>query len=100
MCSKGRIVLLDLKRVGDRTGKFEIEMNFLYDKDISIGPVTSVNCLACEGTSRLVVGAGAEITLEQWGNDILTQVGFYHCYMHVQDVVIFKNFLLIKIITN
>ena len=43
-----------------------------------------------------MVGAGAEITIEQWGSDKLVQIGFYHCYMQVQDIVIFKNFLLLS----
>ena len=60
-----------IRRVGDRRAKFELE------------PVSSVSCLASEGKSRLVVGAGAEITIEQWGSDKLVQIGFYHCYMQV-----------------
>jgi cleavage and polyadenylation specificity factor subunit 1 len=96
VCSKGRILLFQLRRVGDRTAKFELELNFVYDKEITIGPVTSVSCLASEGKSRLVVGAGAEITIEQWGSDKLVQIGFYHCYMQVQDIIIFKNFLLLS----
>ena len=60
VCSKGRILLFQLRRVGDRTAKFELELNFVHDKEITIGPVTSVSCLASQGKSRLVVGAGAE----------------------------------------
>lgn len=96
VASKGRLILLDIKRSGDRTGKFEAEMNFLYDKDMSLGPVTNVNCLSAEGKNRLIVGAGAEITIEQWGSGKLTQIGFYHCNMQVQDLIIFKNFLLLS----
>ncbi len=94
--SKGRIVLFEIKRIGDRTGKYEAELNFVYEKEMSLGPVTDITCLTAEGRSRLIVGAGAEITIEQWGNDKLTQVGFFHCYMQVQDILIFKNFLLLS----
>jgi len=94
--SKGRLLLFQLKRIGDRTAKFELEMNFVYDKEISLGPVTSVNCLTADGNSRLAVGAGAEITIEQWGSEKLTQVGFFHCNMQVQDIVLFKNFLILS----
>ncbi len=94
--SKGRIILFELKRIGDRTRNFELELNFFYDKKISLGPVTSVGCLIAEGKSRMVIGAGAEINIEQWGGNKLTQVGFFHCYMQVQDIVIFKNFLLLS----
>lgn len=94
--SRGRIILFQLRRTGDRTAKFELELHFLYDKEISLGPVTALNGLTCEGKSRLIVGAGAEITLEQWGSDKLTQVGFFHCYMQIQDVIVFKNFILLS----
>jgi Pre-mRNA cleavage and polyadenylation specificity factor len=94
--SRGRIILFQLRRTGDRTAKFELELHFVYDKEISLGPVTALNGLTCEGKSRLIVGAGAEITLEQWGSDKLTQVGFFHCYMQIQDVIVFKNFILLS----
>ena len=63
---------------------------------MSLGPVTSVGCLLADGKGRMIVGAGAEITIEQWGNGKLTQVGFFHCYMQVQDIVIFKNFVILS----
>jgi len=92
--SKGRILLFELNGSNDTTRKPEI--NFLYDKDMSLGPVTSLACLSCENKKRLVVGAGAEITLEQWGNGKLTQVGFFHARMYVQEIILFKNFMLIS----
>lgn len=94
--SKGRILLFELKRIGDQKDAHEIEMSFLYEKEISVGPVTSITQLTTEGKGRLVVGAGAEITVEQWGVGKLTQVGFFHAHMQVQDIVMFKNFFLLS----
>ena len=95
--SRGRILLFELNKTStEADDTVEAELQFLYDKEISIGPVTSLNNLTCEGKSRLVVGAGAEVTLEQWGNGKLLQVGFFHANMHVQDVVLFKNFFLLS----
>ena len=94
--SKGRILLFELKRSVDKNEGGEAELNFLYDKEISIGPVTSLNNLTCKNKSRLVVGAGAEITIEQWGDGKLLQVGFFHANMHVQDIVLFKTFFLLS----
>lgn len=94
--SKGRILLFELKRIGDQKDAHEIEMSFLYEKEISMGPVTSITQLTTEGKGRLVVGAGAEITVEQWGLGKLTQVGFFHAHMQVQDIVMFKNFFLLS----
>lgn len=90
--SKGRILIFDFKRNTDD----EIELNFINDKELQLGPVTSLNLLSCDLKKRLVVGAGAEITIEQWGNGKLTQVGFFHAYMHVQEVTIFKTFFLLS----
>lgn len=94
--SKGRVLLFELKRTGDQKNAHEIEMSFLYEKEISVGPVTSITQLTAEGKGRLVVGAGAEITVEQWGVGKLTQVGFFHAHMQVQDIVMFKNFFLLS----
>jgi len=80
----------------DEDGNSGAQLNFLYDKEIPIGPVTSLNNLTCENKSRLVVGAGAEVTIEQWGNGKLLQVGFFHANMHVQDIILFKTFFLLS----
>jgi len=93
--SKGRILLFEIKRTSDNDRR-AAEINFLYEKDILLGPVTCLVCLSCENKNRLVVGAGAEITVEQWGNEKLTQVGFFHANMQVQDIVLFKTFLLLS----
>jgi cleavage and polyadenylation specificity factor subunit 1 len=94
--SRGRILLFDVTKISENTDSVKAELTFVYDKDISIGPVTCLNNLTCENKSRLVVGAGAEITIEQWGNGKLLQVGFFHANMHVQDVVLFKTFFLLS----
>lgn len=89
-------MLFDLKRSDDDGDSgVEAELSFVYDKEIAIGPVTTLNNLTCENKSRLVVGAGAEVTIEQWGNGKLLQVGFFHANMHVQEIVLFKTFFLL-----
>ena len=95
--SRGRILLFELKRTSpEHSDTVEATLNFVYEKGISIGPVTCLNNLTCENKSRLVVGAGAEVTIEQWGNGKLLQVGFFHANMHVQDIVLFKTFFLLS----
>ena len=95
VASRGRILLFQVKRAGNAIDS-DSEFVFVYDKEISIGPVTSLSNLTCENKSRLVVGAGAEVTIEQWGNGKLLQVGFYHAKMHVQDIVLFKTFFVLS----
>jgi cleavage and polyadenylation specificity factor subunit 1 len=92
--SRGRVLLLDVKPT--KYESFGAEINLLYEKEISGGPVTSVHTLASENCSRLIVGAGNEITIEQWGGGKLTQVGFFHCHMQVQDITVLKTFLLLS----
>lgn len=52
-----------------------LELLLSSEKDMALGPVTSLSSLKSEDRYRIVVGAGAEITVEQWGNGKLTQVG-------------------------
>jgi len=97
VASRGRILLFQVKASSsDQNSETSAEISFFYDKEISIGPVTTLNNLICENQSRLVVGAGAEVTIEQWGNGKLLQVGFFHAQMHVQDIVLFKTFFLLS----
>ena len=63
----------------------------MYEKDTLLGPVTCLVCLSCENKNRLVIGARAEIAVEQWGDGKLTRVGFFHANMQVQDIVLFKH---------
>jgi hypothetical protein len=46
----------------------------VYNRNIFHGPVSTVSCLEEEGNNRLVIGAGADVNVEQWGNERLTQV--------------------------
>ena len=97
--AKGRILLFNVSRNTDEEiekGEPQAEMTFIYDKDIALGPVTSLSCLTSEGKNRLVVGAGAEITIEQWTGAKLVQVGFFHVNMQVQRINLFKTFFLLS----
>lgn len=97
--AKGRILLFNVSRNTDEEiekGEPQAEMTFIYDKDIALGPVTSLSCLMSEGKNRLVVGAGAEITIEQWTGAKLLQVGFFHVNMQVQRINLFKTFFLLS----
>lgn len=108
--SRGRILLFEIKRTTDSSNNNTNDsnngnknknnkvaaINFVYEKDILLGPVTCLVCLSCENKNRLVVGAGAEITVEQWGDQKLTQVGFFHANMQVQSMLLFKTFLLLS----
>ncbi|KAL3921231.1 MAG: hypothetical protein SGILL_002856 [Bacillariaceae sp.] len=91
VASKGRCLMFEVKRSKENT-----ELNFLYDKKIHHGPVTSLTCLISEGNRRLIIGAGADVNIEQWGNDKLTQVGFFRATMQVLDIKLFKNFFILS----
>ncbi|KAL3923069.1 MAG: hypothetical protein SGILL_001862, partial [Bacillariaceae sp.] len=93
VASKGRCVLFEVKRSKDAQST---ELSFLYDKMIHHGPVTSLSCLVSEGKRRLIIGAGADVNVEQWGNDKLTQVGFFRATMQVLDIKLFKNFFILS----
>lgn len=76
--SKGRVLLFELKKQSVSTTVFGspvADLSLVYEKDILHGAVTSLSCLSCEGRNRLVIGAGADVNVEQWGNGRLTQVG-------------------------
>lgn len=99
IASKGRVILLEAKKVdGEERGNGApmFDLSLIYEKEISHGPVTSVSCLTCEGKSRLVLGAGADVNVEQWGGGKLTQVGFFRATMLVHELSIFKNFFLLS----
>ena len=92
--SKGRIILLSVTIEEDQQPR----LSLVYEKPILLGPVTSLTCLVSGSTKRLVVGAGAEITVEQWNSTqmSLTQVGFFHANMQVQEICLLKTFLLVS----
>ena len=92
--SKGRVLLFDVTvKKGEEQ---RVELGLVCEKDIFHGPVTCLRCLSSEGKNRLVIGAGADINVEQFGNGKLTQIGFYRATMQVLDVFMFKNFLLLS----
>lgn len=105
--SKGKVILFEVNKTSVSIGDDDDDddaavmgltasINIVYEKEMLMGPVTSLSCLTCDNTTRLVVGAGAELTIEQWNGEKLTQVGFFHAHMHVLDVKIFKNFFLLS----
>mmetsp|Transcript_23882 Transcript_23882/g.50043 ORF Transcript_23882/g.50043 Transcript_23882/m.50043 type:complete len:2077 (-) Transcript_23882:3538-9768(-) len=101
IASQGRILLFQLRKKKHwvpSKGLLHppLEMVLKSEKVITLGPITSLVALQSEDISRVVVGAGAEVTIEQWGGGKLTQVGFYHAHMQVQEITIFKTFFLLS----
>jgi len=96
VASKGRVLLFEVKRAKDPSSLSIAELNFVYEKKIFHGPVTSLSCLTTKRKSRLIIGAGADVNVEQWGNGKLTQVGFFRATMHILDIKLFKNFLILS----
>ena len=96
--SKGRILLFEVRKPepGRRLTSQVASLSLAYEKDIFHGPVTSLSCLSTDGRNRLVIGAGADVNLEQWGNGKLTQVGFFRATMQIQNIMLFKNFFLLS----
>lgn len=93
VAAKGRALLFRVQRT---TAAHVAELSLVYEKTIFHGPVTTISCLTAEGNSRLVVGAGADVNVEQWGDERLTQVGFYRATMHILKIQHFKSFLLLS----
>lgn len=96
--SKGRVLLFQLQRqtTSSTFGSPVADVSLVYTKDILHGAVTTLSCLSCEGRNRLVIGAGADVNVEQWGNDRLTQVGFFRANMQILDIMLFKTFFLLS----
>lgn len=95
--SKGRVLLFELKQSPKvSTTAQTVELTSVCEKNIFHGPVTSLSCLVSEGKKRLVIGAGADVNVEQWGADKLTQVGFFRATMTVLDTKLFKNFMVLS----
>jgi hypothetical protein len=97
--SKGRVLLFEVKGPGSaaRLATSQVaELSLCYEKEIFHGPVTTVGCLNVDGKMRLVFAAGADVNIEQWGNEKLTQVGFFRATMQVLDIMLFKNFFLLS----
>merc|ERR1712238_42762 len=96
VASKGRVLLFEVKRAKDPSSLSIAELNFVYEKKIFHGPVTSLSCLTTKRKSRLIIGAGADVNVEQWGIGKLTQVGFFRATMHILNIKLFKNFLILS----
>lgn len=97
--SKGRVLLFRVNRQDSAPlafGSTVADLSLVYEKDILHGAVTSLSCLVCEGRNRIVVGAGADVNVEQWGNGRLTQVGFFRANMQILNILLFKNFFLLS----
>ena len=81
LASRGKILLFQVKKskkraLGNSNQDPPLELFLKSEKDMALGPVTSLSSLRSgEDIYRIVVGAGAEITVEQWGSGKLTQVG-------------------------
>lgn len=73
-----------------------VELQLTYEKAMQMGPVTCLTNLNVDNKTRLVVGAGAEVTVEQWTGSYLLQVGFFHANMHVFHMTFMKGFLLLS----
>ncbi|KAL7472752.1 hypothetical protein ACHAXS_013124 [Conticribra weissflogii] len=72
IASQGRILLFQVRKkkhwIPSRgTLHPPLEMVLKSEKEITLGPITSLASLQTEDISRVVVGAGAEVTIEQWG---------------------------------
>lgn len=97
LASKGKVLLFQVRTIKSKVAKHPpLELVKRTEKEITIGPVTSLASLQSEDVFRVVVGAGAEVTVEQWGSNKLTQVGFYHAHMQVLEINLFKTFLLLS----
>jgi len=80
VASKGRILLFNAKKSKKKALNKDLkdaplELTLKSEKAMTLGPVTSLSSLKSEDVYRIVVGAGAEVTVEQWGNNKLTQMG-------------------------
>jgi len=88
--------MFEVKRAKDPSSLSIAELDMVYEKNVFHGPVTNLSCLTTEGKSRLIITAGPDVNVEQWGNDKLTQVGFFRATMHVLNIKLFKNFLILS----
>lgn len=95
--AKGRVRLFQVTRdeAAAALGQVAV-LSVVYEKDILNGPVTTLSCLTVEGKSRLVMGTGADVNVEQWGMGKLTQVGFFRATMQILDIKLFKNFFILS----
>ena len=105
--SKGKLMLFQPRKVKSKAGKTSpIELVKRSEKDITIGPITYLASLQSEDIYRVVVGAGAEVTVEQWGSKKLSidsnerqlsQVGFYHAHMQVRALAMSLSLITLNL---
>ena len=43
-----------------------------------------------------MIGAGSDVNVEQWGENKLTQVGFFRATMHILEIRHVKNFMVLS----
>jgi len=95
--SKGRTLLFKIRRPDTKESQGPAaELTLAYEKIINHGSVTSLTCLKSEGKNRLIIGAGADVNVEQWGGDRLTQVGFFRATMQIVSIKHFKSFWILS----
>jgi cleavage and polyadenylation specificity factor subunit 1 len=96
--SKGRVLMFQLALAKEKSlsGSPIAELALVYQKNIFHGPVTTLSCLVSEGKHRLIIGAGSDVNVEQWGNERLTQVGFFRATMQILNIKLFKNFFILS----
>lgn len=85
--SKGKVLLFNIESRDEAPGVTPqgVELALAFEKDVFHGPVSSLTCFSSEGKNRLVIGAGADINVEQWGQGRLLQVGFFRATMQVRS---------------
>ena len=52
-----------------------LKLSLTYEKEIRLGPVTALAGICCDGKRNLIIGAGSEVTIEQWKDRKLQQIG-------------------------
>jgi len=97
--SKGRMLLFSVTK-SQAAGSASLqttELSLAYEKTMYQGPVSTLSLLSVEGRNRIVIGAGPDVNISQWGlNKALTQVGFFRATMQILDIMLFKNFFLLS----
>jgi CPSF A subunit region/SAP domain len=95
--SRGRTLLFRIHRPDSQETPMQVaELSLVYEKIINHGGVTSLTCLRSEGKNRLIIGAGADVNVEQWGGGRLTQVGFFRATMQIVSIKHFKSFWILS----
>merc|ERR1711981_524663 len=72
-----------------------LKLSLTYEKEIRLGPVTALAGICCDGKRNLIIGAGSEVTIEQWKDRKLQQIGFHHANAHIIAIKVFKAYFLL-----